>query len=234
MTLPRPARHLNALVLLLCLSGLGLFAFIGDEIREGENWRLDSAVLLALRRPDNLSVPIGPKWLEQSAIDASALGGFTLVWFLSIAVVVFLLVIRRRTEAALLAAAFTGSALLNAGLKLLFHRPRPEVVPHLTQVSNDSFPSGHAMISAATYLTIGVLLAHTQSRLAAKVYLVALAIVLVVAVGLSRLYLGVHWPSDVMAGWSVGSAWAIGVSMLAQARAGPGPSDGDDNRGPRT
>lgn len=218
MRAPRLPRSTRLLLPLLALSALALFLMMGDEVRDGESWRLDKSILLALRHPGHLDQPIGPRWLLQSAIDVSALGGFTLVWALSIAVVVFLLVTRRRTEAALLTAAFAGSALLNATLKLFFHRARPDVVPHLAQVSTDSFPSGHAMISAATYLTLGVLLAHTQPRFAAKLFLVTLAVVLVVAVGLSRLYLGVHWPSDVLAGWSVGAAWAIGFSLLARAR----------------
>lgn len=218
MSARRLPRATRLLLPLLAVSAIGLFVMLGDEVREGESLSLDRSILLALRQPGHLATPIGPKWLEQSAIDVSALGGFTLVWALSIAAVGFLLVTRKRTEAALLGAAFAGSAVLNAGLKLFFHRARPDLVPHLADVSNGSFPSGHAMISAATYLTLGVLLAHTQPRLAAKVYLVAIAIVLVIAVGLSRLYLGVHWPSDVLAGWCVGAAWAIGFSMIARAR----------------
>lgn len=213
--LPRAARLLLPMV---AASALALFGVMSVELERGKSWSLDRAILLAMRTPGHPETPAGPKWLNQAAIDVSALGGYTVVWWLSVAAIGFLLVTRRRAEAALLTGAFAGSALLNAALKLFFHRARPDLVPHLTDVSNASFPSGHAMTSAATYLTLGVLLAHTQPRRAARIYIVALAIAITLAVGLSRLYLGVHWPSDVLAGWSVGAAWAIGFSLLARAR----------------
>lgn len=220
-SLPRAAR---LLLPVLAVSALALFAIMGDEVHEGASWRIDRSILLAMRVPGDPETPLGPKWLEQAAIDVSALGGFTVVWWLSIAVVGFLIVNRHRVEAALLGGAFMGAAVLNAALKLIFHRARPDLVPHLASVSNASFPSGHAMISAAIYLTLGVVLAHTQPRREARIYLVAVAIIIVLAVGLSRLYLGVHWPSDVLAGWCVGSAWAMGFAILARRR---NPSRGE-------
>jgi len=102
-----------------------------------------------------------------------------------------------------------GASLLNIIFKLSLHRPRPELVPHLARVSNASFPSGHAMISAAIFLTVGAMLAETQKRPAARAYLMGLAGLLVILIGCSRVYLGVHWPSDVMAGWCFGSVWAL-------------------------
>ena len=105
--------------------------------------------------------------------------------------------------------------------KLGFGRPRPDLVPHATQVYTASFPSGHAMMAAVTYLTLGALLARVQPRLRLKLYLIGLAATLTVLVGCSRVYLGVHWPTDVLAGWTLGAAWALGcwaIALWLQAR----------------
>lgn len=182
-----------------------------ESIAEGGSFRLDTALLVALRRPRNLDQPIGPSWLLQSAVDLSALGGFTLQWLLGGASVLFLVYIRRRAEAAWLAGSILGASILNASLKSMLHRPRPELVPHLAMVSNASFPSGHAMISAAIYLTIGAMMAETQPRRSARIFLMSFAGLLVLLIGISRIYLGVHWPSDVLAGWCLGSVWALVV-----------------------
>ena len=204
------------LVLLLGLSGLAFFAMLSDEIGEGETGRIDAAILIGLRHAGDLGVPLGPAWLPQTAVDLSALGGFTVLWLLTLAAAGYLLMTGRRTDAILLAGSIGGGSLLNAALKLFFGRERPEVVPHLVQVSNASYPSGHAMLSAVAYLTIAAMLARGEKRLAPRLYLLALAVVLVVLIGLSRLYLGVHWPSDVLGGWCLGSAWALGVWVIAQ------------------
>jgi undecaprenyl-diphosphatase len=197
----------------LAVAAIGLCAVFAVEIAEGDAFRFDSALLLALRTPGRLDQPIGPAWLLQSATDVSALGGFTLQWLLGAAAVAFLLIIRRRDEAIWLAGSVLGASILNAGLKSLVHRPRPELVPHLAVVSNASFPSGHAMISAAILLTIGAMLAETQPRRSARIFLMGVCGLLVLLIGISRVYLGVHWPTDVLAGWCLGSAWAVLVFL---------------------
>lgn len=199
------------LLILLSVAALGLVAYLIDEISEGGSFRWDAAILTALRRPGHLDQPIGPVWLTQSAIDLSALGGFTLLWLIGAAVLGFLIYVGQRAEAAWLAASLVGASLLNTVLKLVLHRPRPEVVPHLALVSNASFPSGHAMISAAIYLTVGAMLAEAQPRLSARAYLMSFCVLLVLLIGCSRVYLGVHWPSDVLAGWCFGGLWASAV-----------------------
>ena len=105
-------------------------------------------------------------------------------------------------------AAVVGGTLLSTALKMGFERPRPDLVPHGTRIYTASFPSGHAMLSAVTYLTLGALLARVQKRRRVKALLLGLAILITLLVGMSRVYLGVHWPSDVLAGWCVGAAWA--------------------------
>ena len=205
----RTARWIWPALVIAALAALGVVAVLMESIAEGGSFRFDTALLVALRRPGHLDQPIGPSWLLQSAIDLSALGGFTLQWLLGGASVLFLVDIRRRAEAAWLSASIVGASILNAGLKSLLHRPRPELVPHLANVSNASFPSGHAMISAAIYLTIGAMMAETQPSRSARTFLMSFTAVLVLLIGASRIYLGVHWPSDVLAGWCLGTVWAL-------------------------
>lgn len=217
---PATAKALRWLwpALILGIVGLlGAAAHVIGEVREGDTFRSDSAILLAFRRPGDLATPIGPKWLTQSAIDLSALGGFTLLWLLGGFALGYLVYIRRRAEAAWLASSVIGASVVNALLKVFLHRPRPEVVPHLAVVSNASFPSGHAMISAAVYLTLATLLAEAQPRRSARAYLVAFAVALVFLIGCSRIYLGVHWPSDVLAGWCFGAVWALAAFVANRA-----------------
>ena len=193
---------------------LGALAFVlrlTDDISHGMSFKFDSAILLALRQPGNPAIPIGPKWLLTSAIDLSALGGFTLQWLLGGAALAFLLYIKQRAEAGWLALSVIGASLLNASLKFSLHRARPEIVPHLTVVDNASFPSGHAMISAAILLTVGAMLSETVKSSRARLFIMLFAALLVFLIGLSRLYLGVHWPTDVMAGWFLGGIWALMV-----------------------
>lgn len=89
--------------------------------------------------------------------------------------------------------------------------------PRAVEVMNPSFPSGHAMLSAVVFLTIGVLSAHFAQRKRVKVYVMAAAISVALLIGLTRVYLGVHWPSDVLAGWSLGAAWALACWLAARA-----------------
>ncbi len=213
----RSAKWLWPLLWLLALAALGLGAHLIDEFAEGGSYGFDSRILLALRVPGHPNTPIGPKWLEQSAIDLSALGGFTLQWLLGGAAVGFLWLARRRAEAAWLLASILGASAANAVIKLVVDRPRPTVVDHLANVSNASFPSGHAMISTAILLTVGAMLAETQRTAAARTYLMAGAGVLSVLIGLSRIYLGVHWPTDVLAGWCFGAVWALVVFAANRA-----------------
>ncbi len=209
------AAGVHPLVLLLSLSGAVLFAHVVEEMMEGDTSASDNAILLALRVPGHLATPIGPPWLLQSAIDISALGGFTFTWLFTAAAAGFFALTRRWRTLGIFLGAIVGASVLDAVLKLSFHRARPEIVPHLTQVDNASFPSGHAMISAAIYLTLGALLASSQASRGARLYVLGLSVVVTILIGLSRLYLGVHWPSDVLAGWSAGAAWALMFWIVA-------------------
>jgi undecaprenyl-diphosphatase len=195
----------------LALAALALLGFISivDEVREGETHAFDETVLRALRNPADLADPIGPWWLEAMFRDVTALGGTTVVVLVTAASILYLLIEKKRAAALLVLIAVGGGTLISQGLKGAFARPRPELVAHLVDVQTLSFPSGHAMLSAVTYLTLGALLARVQSRRRLKIYFIGLAILLTLMIGTSRVYLGVHWPTDVIGGWCLGAAWAL-------------------------
>jgi undecaprenyl-diphosphatase len=195
----------------LLVAAFGLFAFarLADEVQEGETHRFDEAILLALRNPLDPADPVGPWWVEAMMRDVTALGGTVVLTFITVVAVLYLAIDGKRGAAVLLAVSVGGGTLLSTLLKLGFDRPRPDLVAHLVDVRTLSFPSGHAMLSAVTYLTIGVLVARVSPKRRIKVYVTAVALVLTLAIGLSRVYLGVHWPTDVLAGWSIGAAWAM-------------------------
>ncbi|QDZ07265.1 phosphatase PAP2 family protein [Sphingomonas panacisoli] len=196
---------------LFVASLVGLGAYLADELLEGEGWAIDQRLLLGLRVPGDLQRPIGPAWLQQSAVDISALGGPTLMWLFGISGLIWLLYRRQRAEAAWIAVSLIGASLISNSLKYAIGRPRPALVPHLVQVNNASFPSGHSLVSAALYLTLALMLAEGAKSWSARIAIVGFGALLVVLIGCSRVYLGVHWPSDVLGGWSFGTAWALSV-----------------------
>jgi undecaprenyl-diphosphatase len=189
------------------LSGF-LFLSLTGEILEGETRAFDDAILGALRTPQDLGTPIGPEWLTKAVTDITSLGGVTVLALLTTVSVVYLLIIHRRVTGLFLLASVLGGWMISNAVKIGVARPRPDLVPHLVEVHDLSFPSGHAMLSAVTYLTLGLLLASNQSSRAARYYFVAVALFLTLMIGLSRIYLGVHYPTDVLGGWSAGAAWS--------------------------
>jgi undecaprenyl-diphosphatase len=195
-------------LLVLC-AGVWGFSELADEVGEGETESVDRRILLALRNPADPADPLGPRWLEEMMRDFTALGGVGVLTFLTAAALGFLLLEGKHRAATLLGSAVLGGWIVSTFLKWSFDRPRPDLVPHGSYVYTSSFPSGHSIMAAATYLTIGALLARMHSGLATKAYFLVLAVVLTVAVGVSRVYLGVHWPTDVLAGWTIGGCWAL-------------------------
>lgn len=203
--------HMERLTLAtLGFTACALYAFvkIADEVTEGETGGLDRGILLALRDPANLSDPLGPPWFEEMMRDFTALGSTGVLTLITLLVLVFLLLTQKRHAALLVAVSVAGGTALSQVMKWGFDRPRPDLVPHGMAVYTQSFPSGHAMLSAIVYLTLGALLARTQARVRVKVFLLAAAAGLTVIVGASRIYLGVHWPTDVLGGWVLGAGWA--------------------------
>jgi undecaprenyl-diphosphatase len=221
---------------LALIAGVWVFAELADEVGEGDSHRLDTAVLQAARDPVDPTRPRGPEWLGEAALDVTALGGTTVLGLVIAALTGLALVLRKPHMALLLLAAGGGGMLVNSGLKLLFDRERPTVVPQLDAVHTLSFPSGHAMVSAAVYLSLAVLAARLVRPRAAKVYIMTVAVALALAIGVTRVYLGVHYPTDVLAGWLAGGLWALlcgVVARLLQRRgaveqAGPEPGTVDE------
>ena len=194
-----------------CLS----FAHVADEMIEGDTRSFDEAVILSMRNADDRADPIGPPWFEEAVRDMTSLGSMTILVFITLGVVGYL-ALSGAHGAALLVAGSVGSGIaVTEFLKETFARPRPDLVSHAAKVFSQSFPSGHATLSAVTYLTLGALLARVQPNRVLKAYLLLVAILLTLLVGVSRVYLGVHWPTDVLAGWCFGAAWAIACWFCA-------------------
>jgi undecaprenyl-diphosphatase len=204
------------LVLVLLAGGVWLFAVLADEVKEGDTRRIDEGILLALRDPANLSDPVGPRWVEEMMRDFTALGGVGVLTLLTFAVSGYLALDGKRRAAVVVLAAVAGALIGSTLLKHGFQRPRPELVPHGSYVYTTSFPSGHSMMAAATYLTLGALLARVQPRRRIKIFLLGFATLLTLIVGCSRVYLGVHWPTDVLAGWTAGGLWALICWQIAR------------------
>lgn len=196
---------------IIAIIAAALFAFVklGAEVIQGKTRRLDEVLIVGLRTPGNLDDPIGPGWVEEMMRDFTALGGSAVLSLVTLAVTGFLVIARKRHMAVSVAAAVITGMLVSQTLKWGFARPRPDLVPTLAPIYTSSFPSGHAMVSAVVYLTLGVLIARTPIRTAMKAFVLATAVLLTVLVGVSRVYLGVHWPTDVIAGWAGGAAWAL-------------------------
>jgi undecaprenyl-diphosphatase len=207
-----------------------VFLKLVSEMREGETHAADEAILLALREPTDPSNPIDRPWVEAMFRDLTSLGSPVVLALITIAVVGYLWLERKRGTALFLVLAVVGGAMLETLLKLGFARPRPELVSHLVDVTSFSFPSGHATMATITYLTLGVLLARVQERRRMKLYLLAVAILVALIVGISRVYLGVHWPTDVLAGWCIGAAWALACWLVATWLQQRGAIEGEELR----
>lgn len=203
------AHEIGAIVAVFIGAALLLgFGMLADEVVEGDTQRLDMMVLMALRTPGNPADLIGPAWVEEMGRDITALGSYAFIIMVVAAALGYLLLVRNFGFALLMVAAVGGGMLLSNLLKTGFDRPRPDI-DHAARVFTASFPSGHATLSAVTFLTLGALLTRANADRRVKLYFISVAVFLTIIVGLSRVYLGVHFPSDVLAGWCIGSAWAV-------------------------
>lgn len=191
----------------LCAT-LFAFAELADEVAEGETRTFDEQLLTAVRSADDPSRLLGPPWVESALLDLTAMGGPVVLTLVVAAVAGFLLLQGRERTAVVIVVASASGQLLNELLKELFARPRPDIVPHLREVASLSFPSGHAMQSAIIYLTLGAMLMRIAERRLTKIYCMTIAVLVTFLIGASRVFLGVHYPSDVLGGWMVGFAWA--------------------------
>jgi undecaprenyl-diphosphatase len=212
--------------LILAAGALWAFLKLGGEVAEGETGNLDRALILMLRTPGHLDDPIGSRSVEEAVRDITALGGTTLIALVTVVAALAFAFHRRYRHALVMGGAVLLAWASSEATKVIYHRPRPDLVPHGSYVYSSSFPSGHSTLSAAAYLTLAMLVASLETRRRTKALAYGLAASVLAAVGFSRVYLGVHWPSDVLAGWCLGAAWALaawlalGPTAARQARAG--------------
>ena len=207
----------SLILLAVFLASMAAWGFVelAKEVTRGSTEAFDTAVMLMMRNPADVSDPLGPKWLEEMGRDFTALGGVGVLVLLTIFAGCFMWLRERYRTALFLGVAVGGGLVASMAFKNFFDRPRPELVPHGSIVYSASFPSGHSMMAAITYLTLAVLLARTQTSPKIRTFFIIAATLIVFGVGVSRVYLGVHWPTDVLAGWTAGAAWALGCLAVA-------------------
>lgn len=186
---------------------------VASLVLSGHGSEIDSSGLLFWRRGADL-VPAGPQWLLEAVRDLTALGGVLLRNLILIGVLAALLFLRLKREAVLLTATVMGGWLVNSLVKIAVGRPRPMIVPHLTEAGGQSFPSGHSFNSAVIYIAIALAFAAMSPRRSIRWTLIISAIALSIAIAISRVWLGVHFPTDVAAGWLGGAGWAFLASAL--------------------
>ena len=198
-------------IILTCLvfiAGLLFFVKLSEEIGDKDTRSFDQYVLSSLRQADDPTQPVGPEWGREVARDITALGSKTLLILIVLSVAGFLFLKNHYGQAWLIIIASLLGVTLMRGLKLFFMRPRPDIIPHFTDVLTQSYPSGHTLMSAVIYLSLAAMLSYFQKSRTLKFYSLTIAILITFMVGFSRVYLGVHYPTDVLAGWALGFSWA--------------------------
>lgn len=220
-----------ALILVLAVWG---FIEIADAVKEGQTQHFDEWAVKSLRKPGDPNAPIGPAWVGEVARDFTALGGVAVLSLMTLAVVVFLWLREKYRALWLVLIATVGGQVLSTGLKHIYHRPRPNLVAHLSSVYTTSFPSGHSMLSAVVYLTLGSLLASLVKERRLKFYFIGVAMTLTGLVGVSRVFMGVHYPTDVLAGWAAGLAWALMCWLLSRWLQRRGAVEKEIDQGPKS
>lgn len=201
---------LGCSAVLLCVWA---FVAIASEAGEPEHRPLEERILRSFRSAEDPHRLVGPAWVEEVTRDCSALGGMAITVLLLTLITGYLVLDGKLGLAALLICATGSGAVVGASLKHFFARPRPTVVPLLDRVSDWSFPSGHSFNSAVVYITLGIVLAEATARKAGKVYCIGAGFLVSGLIGVSRVMLGVHYPTDVLGGWAAGTGWAAVALM---------------------
>ncbi len=202
----------TVVLIALCLWG---FAEIAAEVLEQGTPAVDRTIIQFMRQPAGADNPVGPPWVEKVIRDIDGMGGFFPLTYVSLSVFVGLLLWHRKMAALLLAVTVAGGGGLSLLCKMMVNRPRPEVVAHGAAFTS-SFPSGHSLMAMVIYLTLGALLAGRQPNRLLRFFVLLVAFFLAVLIGLSRIYLGAHWPTDVLAGWLLGLAWTLLAWLVAR------------------
>ncbi len=203
--------------LLMIVAGTWGFVELADEVLEGGTDEFDRWAVRQLRTTEDAATPIGPRWMAEVGRDITGLGGVAVLSLLISVSAGFLAVHRAYRTMVVLSVSTTSGILFSLLLKQGFARPRPDLVPHLSDVYTSSFPSGHSMMSAIVYLTLAVILVPVLKRFWLRLYVLGCAVLLTGLIGISRVYMGVHYPTDVLAGWTAGLVWAIACSLIAKS-----------------
>ena len=201
---------------MIVAAGAAVMAFLElSEVTElADPSAFDRQILLWFRNPANPADPIGSRAFEEAMRDITALGGFACLLLFVVIAAASLLFFRKPRQAIVFVVTVLAAELGNDVLKAFYSRPRPQLVPHETYVYTHSFPSGHAMLSAVTFLTLAAILSSLDARRGFKAFVFSVAIFLTVTIGLTRIYLGVHWPTDVLGGWTLGAAFALTARVV--------------------
>jgi undecaprenyl-diphosphatase len=202
--------------LAIAVGGVWAFVELADEVVEKSTESIDKRIVRAMRLPNQPDVKRGPRWLHEVGRDITALGGVAVLSIVTGLVAGFLMMRRQYHAMWFVLIATAGGLIVSSTLKWIVDRPRPDVVPHHSYVTSSSFPSGHSMLSAVVYLTLGVLLARFVTGRRFRIYFLTVALLLTFLVGVSRVYMGVHYPTDVLAGWTAGLVWAVLCWLVAR------------------
>jgi undecaprenyl-diphosphatase len=220
-TLTAPEAKALAIVAIVA-AGVWALLSLGGEVREGETGAFDSRIILALRVAGHPHTPVGPAWLGDVMRDVTALGGTTMVVLATSLAVAALVFHHHWRRGLVLALVMVFAQTCDELLKGFYGRVRPDFAPVGAYVYAQSFPSGHSTASAALWLSLAMIAASFESRRRAKVAWFAFAGIVILGVGASRVYLGVHWPTDVVAGWMLGACWALAGWLVWRALPVPG------------
>ncbi|MBU2531251.1 MAG: phosphatase PAP2 family protein [Alphaproteobacteria bacterium] len=214
----RPDSNRQAtIVLRIVLAALGVFGLMAVLVLAKQTEPFDTAVFLAMRDPEDISNAWGPAWFEEAAAEFTALGGYTILVTIALICIIGLVLAREGAAALFLAVTLLSGSILSSVLKVFFARPRPDLVDHMDKTFTASFPSGHSMFGMLAWLTLAAIVTRFVPTPRFRVFTVTTALLIGILIGVSRIYLGVHWPSDVIAGWSLGIAWSGTCWLVAHS-----------------
>lgn len=209
-------KNRNNIPEIIFVSSLILFLILTAAVSFNLTLSFDKTVLLSLRNKNNLSVPLFNTWLLPLMRGITFLGNSDSVTVITFLLAVYLIVKKEFGLLGIILAAIISGSLIDLFLKWYFARNRPEIVPHLVTAYYYSFPSGHAFISAVLYPAVAIIFIRITDNITVKTYITVITVLLVLLIGFSRIYLGVHFPSDVIAGWLIGLCWSSWLWILAK------------------
>ncbi|WP_293797384.1 phosphatase PAP2 family protein [uncultured Bosea sp.] len=216
--MPQPRILVPAVAALIFL-GLALL------IVSGHSFSVDTTLIMLFRDAANPAVPLGPAWFHEAVRDMTALGSFVGLFFMALTATLALWLCGYRHLAIGLVVSLVAAFLASTVLKIAIARQRPDIVEHAALTFTASFPSGHAFLSAATLLTIASFVGLATRRTDIARFCMVMAVILTGLIGLSRIYLGVHWPTDVLGGWCLGMVWSsVATAWLGRRMAASDPA----------